>query len=119
LRRHGIANIARVLATDFVFKGIHFRTGDHLLPINSCVGLDERLNPDPLTVDFRREDSVMGVFGAGPHVCPGAALARQEIQIFLEEWLRRIPEFRIKPGTLPIVATGLTHAVRRLDLVWP
>ena len=37
-------------------------------------------------------------FGAGPHHCLGAHLARKELVIVLEEWFRRIPNFRIAPG---------------------
>ena len=49
----------------------------------------------------------------------GAVLARRELRIFLEEWLRRIPEFRLRPGTRPVLATGMVNGILRLDLVWP
>lgn len=119
LRRHGLANTARLIAEDFDYKGIAFRKGDRILPANLFVGLDDRLNDDPLVVDFDREKPVHAVFGNGPHACPGAVLARREIRIFLEEWLRRIPDFRIKPGTQPVLATGMVNGVLRLDLCWP
>ena len=97
---------------------VALRGGDFILPLNSCVGLDEELNPDPLTVDFHRSKPLMAVFGAGAHACPGASLARREVRIFLEEWLARIPDFRIAPGTTPRFVSGLTNAVRHLDLCW-
>lgn len=119
IRRHGIANTARVIAEDFTYKGVTFRKGDRILPANLFVGIDDRLNPDPLVVDFDRQNPVHAAFGNGPHACPGAVLARREVRIFLEEWLSRIPEFRIKPGTQPVLATGMVNGVLKLELVWP
>lgn len=119
IRRHGIANTARVIAQDFDYKGVLFRAGDRVLPANLFVGLDDRLNHNPLVVDFERENPVHAAFGNGPHACPGAVLARREIRIFLEEWLSRIPEFRVKPGAPPVLASGMVMGVLRLDLVWP
>ena len=118
IRRHGIANTARVIAQDFEYKGVTLRAGDRILPANVFVGLDPQLNPDPLTVDFARPAPVHAAFGNGPHACPGAGLARREVRIFLEEWLKRIPEFRIAPGTRPVLASGMVSGVLRLDLAW-
>lgn len=118
IRRHGLANTARVITHDFDYKGISFREGDRILPANLFVGLDERLNSDPLAVHFDRDKPVHAAFGNGPHACPGAVLARREIHIFLQEWLSRIPRFRIKPGTKPVLASGMVHGVLRLELAW-
>ena len=119
IRRHGLANTSRVIPEDFEYKGVQFRAGDRVLPANLWVGTDDRLNVDPLVVDFEREKPMHAAFGNGPHACPGAVLARREIRIFLEEWLARIPDFRIKPGTQPVLATGMVNGVLRLDLCWP
>ena len=118
IRRHGLANTSRVITQDMVYKGVQFRAGDRILPANLFVGIDDRLNADPLTVDFTREKPIHAAFGNGPHACPGAVLARREIRIFLEEWLTRIPDFQIKPGTEPILATGMVNGVLRLELAW-
>lgn len=40
-------------------------------------------------------------FGAGPHRCLGSHLARKELVLVLEEWLRRIPVFRLGAGAEP------------------
>ena len=37
-------------------------------------------------------------FGAGPHRCAGAHLARRELLVAMEEWHRRIPDYGIEPG---------------------
>jgi len=119
VRRHGLANTSRYIASDFTYKGITFREGDMILPPNLLVGLDERHVDDPLTVDFERKRPEHAAFGNGPHACPGAVLARRELKVFLEEWLSRIPEFEIKPGTKPLLATGMVNGVLKLELSWP
>jgi cytochrome P450 len=118
IRRHGIANTARVVTHDFDYKGIGFKADDRVLPPNLLVGVDDRLNPDPLKVDFDRQGGIHAAFGNGAHACPGAILARRELRIFVKEWLSRIPDFQIKPGTKPILATGMVNGILRLDLVW-
>jgi cytochrome P450 len=51
-------------------------------------------------------------------MCVGAALARREIRIFLEEWLARIPDFRVRPGTKPSFVTGVVNSISDLHLEW-
>ena len=45
-------------------------------------------------------------------------LARSEIRIFLEEWLKRIPDFSIAEGALLEVKVGAAAGMVRLPLVW-
>jgi cytochrome P450 len=119
LRRHGIAAASRKVTRDVDYKGISLRAGDMVLPMGPFVGLDPRANPDPLTVDFDRPRMTTAPFGAGRHACPGSNLARRELQVFLEEWLPRIPDFRIRPGTRPELQISTVNGMTRLDLVWP
>lgn len=119
-RRFGIVNAGRVLTRDVDVGGASLRANDTVFPVNLLVGLDDRLHDNPLAVDFRREKSARHLaFGAGPHSCPGSQLARREITIFLREWLRRIPDFRVKPGSQPRALMGVTISLHSLDLVWP
>lgn len=119
IRRHGVVNTARYITGDCVYKGVPFRAGDMIQIPNSLVGLDERVNADPLTVDFRRAHPQHAAFGSGPHTCPGALLARREIAISLDAWLELIPEFGLAPGTKPQLHSGASNnGILRLDLAW-
>ncbi|SCW33991.1 Cytochrome P450 [Sphingobium faniae] len=119
-RRFGIVNSARIVKQDIIFNGVQFLENDTVLPINMLYGLDERRVDDPLAVDFSRGGAGRHlIFGAGPHTCPGATLARREVMIFLDEWLRRIPEFSLKAGTKPVGHTGVTCSLDALYLTWP
>ncbi len=53
---------------------------------------------DPDVFDVTRPDSRHIAFGAGPHVCIGAGLARRELEITLRSLLRRMPDLRLMEG---------------------
>ena len=120
LRRHGIANTARYVAQDTELGGVQLKAGDIILPPNLLVGLDDRVVEDAARVDFSRPFPIRhATFGNGVHTCPGAVLARRELLVFLQEWLSRIPDFGVKPGATPVLATGMVNGVLKLELCWP
>jgi cytochrome P450 len=119
MRRFHIANIARVVAQDMEYNGLTFKAGDRILIPTSAAGIDESRYPDPFRVDFERGDKRTLVFGRGPHQCIGSFLARTELRVFLQEWLKRIPDFSIKPGEIPIAVPGKANCLRYLPIVWP
>lgn len=118
IRRHGLANTARLITHDFEYKGVQFRKGEQIQLPNCLVGLDDRVVSDPLTVDFKRQPQRHAAFGNGPHKCPGGNLARAELKVFLQEWLARIPDFEISPGTTPVMACGMVNGMMDLRLRW-
>ena len=119
MRRHHIANVARVVIRDMDYKGVPFKAGDIVLTPTTLAGLDERRYPDAMTVDFRRGDRKHLVFGRGPHQCIGSFLARTELKVFLTEWLKRIPHFEVKAGEQPVAMPGKANRVSYLPLTWP
>lgn len=119
LRRFSVPNIARVVVKDMVYKGVAMKEGEQIF-LSACLhGLDTESFENPLEVNFRRSDArTHSTFGQGIHRCPGATLASSELRIFLEEWLKRIPDFRIKPGAAVRTGTGIVHGVLSLPLAW-
>ncbi|MBB5414738.1 cytochrome P450 [Paraburkholderia atlantica] len=118
IRRFGVANTARLITQDMEYKGIQFRKGDQIQLPNSLFGLDDRKFSDPLAVDLTRKPVLHAAFGNGPHRCPGSFLARTEIKVFLQEWLKRIPDFRIREGDKPRCGSGSVNGMLYLPLVW-
>ncbi|MCK9541523.1 MAG: cytochrome P450 [Novosphingobium sp.] len=118
LRRYAIVNQTRKLADDVAMRGVVLRAGDHVLLPNMLVGLSPDVTEHPDRVLLDREEPVHAAFGNGPHKCPGAQLARQELAVFLEEWLARIPEFRVVPGTEPRIVAGTVNGMVELHLEW-
>lgn len=119
LRRHSIPTITRTVTRDLELGGVAMKQGDRVMLTTCLHGLDERAWPDALQVDFHRNAHDHMAFGRGIHKCPGANLARFELRVFLEEWLKRIPHFSLKPGEPPVTAVGSVIGMLRLPLVWP
>ncbi len=119
LRRFSISNIARVMRDDVTYKGVDMKSGEQILLPAILYSFDETIFKDPFTVDFRRPDAKMHMtFSNGVHKCPGQSLGIAQLKIFLDEWLKRIPDFRIKSGTVPKTATGIVHGVTEMWLEW-
>jgi cytochrome P450 len=118
LRRFGVSNIARVAVEDVELRGVTIKAGESVMLMYPLAGIDETLHNDPLTVDFQRRNPASMIFGTGPHTCIGNRLAKREIRLFLEEWLKRIPDFSLAPGTEPKMACGITNTIAELHLVW-
>lgn len=119
LRRYTITQLARKLTGDFEYDGVVMKKGDMVLLSPYYFNQDPVINPNPDVVDFDREGGRMMTFGAGPHTCAGALLARREIAVFLEEWLTRIPDFVIDPDRPPKMSVAQQNNVLELWLKWP
>lgn len=119
LRRFPIAILAREVSADVEFGGVTMKAGEMVMVPTPMDGLDEHKFADPLTVDFDRvKPGANSTFGGGVHRCVGSVLARTELRIFLEEWLKRIPDFAVKPGTEPKVSARSVATITTLELVW-
>ena len=57
-------------------------------------------------------------FGTGGHACLGIHLAKRELRIVVEEFLKRFRNIRIKPGESYRYHTGRTFGIDYLPLVW-
>jgi cytochrome P450 len=118
LRRFPVVNQGRMVRHDMQYKGVVMRGGDQIVMPTTLHGLDERKFDNPLAVDFTRATPIHSTFGNGAHRCPGSLLARTEMKIFIEEWLKRIPDFRIKPGAQVGVRAGVNATLFSLPLQW-
>jgi cytochrome P450 len=80
---------------------------------------DEVHFPHPDVFDMQRPNIREHVaFGGGPHVCIGAALARQELRVALATILRGFDRIEgPAPAELDWIDSLVTHTVRRLPLV--
>lgn len=118
LRRFPVSSLGRIVTRDAEFHGVQLKAGDMVITPTMAHSLDDRLYPNPTQVDFSRKPGFNGTFGAGAHRCLGSMLARVELRAFLEEWLRRMPDFKVKAGVDLVVETGMVVALKSLPLEW-
>ena len=95
------------------------QAGDMVLMSTTSSAIDDTHFDDAMTVDFTRKNNRKNLtFAHGAHFCLGNFVARAEMLIFLSEWLKRIPDFEIVPGTTLKVLTGITNHMESLPLRW-
>jgi cytochrome P450 len=80
---------------DAEFGGVTLPAGHPVLLITGSATRDERFFDDPDAFDIDRPPSQSLGFGLGIHSCLGAALARMESRIAIEEMVRRWPRYEI------------------------
>ncbi|TVT60503.1 cytochrome P450 [Amycolatopsis rhizosphaerae] len=85
----------RFLAEDADLHGRRVPAGDSIIVSLCAANRDPERFPDPGRLDFDRSPNPHLAFGHGIHFCPGAALARAELQIALGTLLARLPSFRL------------------------
>ena len=118
LRRFALTSPGRMVAEDLTYEEVTMKKGEMILLSTPFSAVDPNKYEDAESVDFNRKSPRMMTFGNGPHRCPGNMLARAELRVMLEEWLTRIPDFRLDPDNPPIVRTGVNGSFASLPLVW-
>lgn len=118
LRAYSPVTMARIVASDTEFEGCPMREGDRILLNFPGANRDPAMFPDADRVVIDRQENRHVAFGAGIHRCAGSNLARMELRVALEEWLDRIPEFRLAPGAEVTWAGGQVRGPRTVPVVF-
>jgi cytochrome P450 len=111
------AGAGRLCVRDAALGPAAIKAGEMVMSPPPMMNFDDEAYPDPLSVDFSRRIHSLGSFGQGPHRCVGATLARSELAIFLEEWLKRIPDFELADPA-PSFQGGVNISYAQLNLRW-
>jgi cytochrome P450 len=112
LRKFPIMTKARLVRRDQEIDGVWLREGDMVVLPPLHDGADE----DALSAG--RSKVAHTTFGNGVHRCPGAFLAQRELEIMLQEWLARVPEFSLDAPKPARMQAGVLGAVLVLPLRW-
>ena len=112
-----VTAVPRVAKRDVTIQGFEIKAGEIVTFLIGSANTDDARFEDAQSVDFEREHNKHVAFGIGPHRCLGSHLARMELQVAMEEWHKRIPDYSIKAGETPTYSPGIRE-VMYLPLVW-
>ena len=118
LRRFPIVTVAREVTEDIEFHGVQLKAGDMIAAPTPLAGMDNSFTPNAVDVEFDRKQGNSLTFGRGAHTCPGKNLARVELRIALEEWLKRSPDFEVDKSSPISFSSGIVGVVNELKLRW-
>jgi cytochrome P450 len=102
---------------DVSLHGVDIPKDSKVLLLTGSAGRDERAFPDPDRFDVWRSMQHHLSFGYGIHFCLGAALARLEGRIALEETLQRFPTWDVDPGGVTRVHTSTVRGYREVAIL--
>jgi cytochrome P450 len=110
---------ARLVNTSVEHHGRVVPAGSVLLLLNGSGNRDERKYADPDRFDVRREFDQHLAFGYGVHLCLGAALARLEARVALDELIKRFPEWEVDWEQAQQARTSTVRGWQRLPIILP
>lgn len=116
LRAYAPVTMARLVAEDFEFQGCPMREGDWVLLPFPAANRDPEVFPDADRVVLDRAENRHAAFGLGIHRCIGSNLARMELRIALEEWMRHYPDFELVDPALVTWSAGQVRGPRRVPV---
>ena len=108
---------ARSLTTDVELYGEAIAADSPILLLNASGNRDERRFPDADRFDVHRRIDHHLAFGYGVHFCLGAALARMEGRVALDEVLRRFPTWEIDEDHAQQARTSTVRGWERLPVL--
>ena len=89
---------ARTARKHFTIHDQMIQPGQRIITLLASANRDEREYPEPDEFVWNRPIRRSLAFGRGQHFCIGYHLARLEVAVLLQEWLRRVPDYAIKSG---------------------
>jgi cytochrome P450 len=118
LRIYTVTFSGRTLTQDYELRGVKLKAGDKVCCLLPAANYDPEVFEDPKAVNFIRPRKPILAFSGGAHSCMGAHLARLEIKIAIQEFLRRIPDFRVGDGYEAEYWPGGVVGPKTLPLTW-
>lgn len=119
LRAYGPVTMAREVIGETEIGGRTVCPGEKVLLTFPAANRDPDRFADPDEVMIDRQQNRHIAFGVGIHRCLGSNLARMELQVAVERWLDRIPDFELAPGAEVTWTGGQVRGPRTVPVVFP
>jgi cytochrome P450 len=107
----------RWLTEDVELHGQVIPADSKVLLLTGSAGRDDRVYPDADRFDVRRSFGLHVAFGYGIHFCLGAALARMEGKVALEETLKRFKEWTVDKEHAVPLHTSTVRGYKELPIL--
>ena len=116
LRAYAPVSMARLVKDDFDFQGCPMKKDDWIFLSFPAANRDPEAfdNADEVLID--REINRHSAFGLGIHRCLGSNLARMEMTVALEEWLKRYTKFELNASEPTTFSQGQVRGPRQLPI---
>jgi cytochrome P450 len=118
LRAYSPVTMAREVMKETVISGCPVKPGNMVLLSFPAANRDPAMFPDADKVVIDRKENRHAAFGLGIHRCVGSNLARMEMTVAIEEWLKRIPQFRLDPAGRVTWSEGTVRGPRQLPMLF-
>jgi cytochrome P450 len=109
-------HVGRYVACDVELHDRTVAAGSAMLFLTGSANRDDRRFPDGDRFDIRRKVGQHLTFGYGVHFCLGAALARLEGRIALDEVLKRFPEWDVDYDNARLAPTSTVRGWETLPV---
>jgi cytochrome P450 len=118
LRAYSPVTMAREVMKETTIEGCPVKPGNMVLLSFPAANRDPAAFPDADKVVLDRRENRHAAFGLGIHRCVGSNLARMEMTVAIEEWLKRIPDFRLDPAGKVAWSQGTVRGPRQLPILF-
>jgi cytochrome P450 len=108
--------MARIVKEDLEFHGVEMKQDDWVLLPFPAANRDEAQFENANEVDIDRTENRHAAFGLGIHRCIGSNLARAELNVAVEVFLERFPDFELNPTEEVTWSTGQVRGPRNIPL---
>ncbi len=116
LRYYAPVTMARLVKHDMEYLGCPMKEDDWLLLGFPAANRDPSVFPDADKFIIDRAENRHVAFGLGIHRCAGSNLARMELRVAIEEFIKRYPRFELDPSKDVTWAPGQVRGPRALPL---
>ena len=118
LRAYAPVTMAREVVKCAEINGHPIEAGNMVLLAFPAANRDPAMFPDADRVIIDRKENRHAAFGLGIHRCIGSNLARMELTIAVEEWLKRIPDFCLDPARPVTWSEGTVRGPRSIPILF-
>jgi nocardicin N-oxygenase len=112
--------LIRVASEDVEIAGVTVKAGEAVIPGLMVANRDPDVFSEPNRLDIARKENPHMGFGVGVHHCPGAQLARVELQEVLYALIETFPTLRLAVDESELcLKTGLlVNSLKALPVTW-